>query len=278
MDILGKPTKHSVLNDSLRADIVYFNLRGTLKVLEYIRIVILALYFIFWGIISLVLCLIKPFRPWPIPMIAFLLSRFGFWLYGVKLINLSKERFNSTGPYIYLSNHQANFDSITWARICPKNTITIGKKSIKYIPFFGQIYWLSGNIMINRSHKRNAKNTMNEAAEIIKKQQHSVWVMPEGTRNCGKGLLPFKKGPFYTAIKAQVPIIPVAISSYHKFFDFNRLHKNFIMVKAYDPIETKNLTESDIPELLKNCRKIIEDGITDLDQQLTKLTSRPVDS
>lgn len=34
--------------------------------------------------------------------------------------------------------------------------------------------------------------------------QVKVWVYPEGTRNCTRDLLPFKKGAFHVAVQAQV--------------------------------------------------------------------------
>jgi len=52
------------------------------------------------------------------------------------------------GPYIFLANHQNNFDLFTHTTAVPKGTVSLGKKSLAWMPLFGQIYWLSGNILI----------------------------------------------------------------------------------------------------------------------------------
>lgn len=225
---------------------------------------------ILWGIVGNILCLIRPFTPLTLPIICWLLGRFSFLLYGVKYKCNRQEAFNDRSPVIFMSNHQSNFDVLTYSRINAKNCVTIGKKSLRKIPFFGTIYWLSGNILLNRSKKKSAKQTMVHTASIIKKKKVSIWVMPEGTRNHGKGLMTFKKGPFYTAVHAGVPIVPVAISSYYKFLDFNKIFGNKIVVEALEPIPTVGLTESDIPELLSKVKAAIEAGIIKIDSEIEK--------
>ncbi len=64
------------------------------------------------------------------------------------------------------------------------------------MPLFGQLYWLSGNILIDRKNRTRAFETMAETARKIKEKCLSVWIFPEGTRSRGRGLLPFKLGHF----------------------------------------------------------------------------------
>ena len=51
--------------------------------------------------------------------------------------------------------------------------------------------------------------------------QAKVCMFPEGTRNNGPDLLPFKKGAFHVAIASQTAILPVVVSHYH-FLDSER--------------------------------------------------------
>ena len=76
-------------------------------------------------------------------------------------------------PYVYIANHQNSFDVITICKAALPGVVTIGKKSLKWIPIFGQIYWLSGNIMIDRKNSGKARNTLDIAAKRIA-FKHSV--------------------------------------------------------------------------------------------------------
>lgn len=79
-----------------------------------------------------------------------------------------------------------------------------------------------------------------------------MFIYPEGTRNKNRGLLPFKKGAFKTAIMGQVPIIPVIMSPYY-FIDGKKgvFDKGHIVVKALKPIPTVGLKDEDHEELMQ---------------------------
>ncbi len=190
----------------------------------------------------------------------------GRLILGINLVIKNKEVIATHPPCVFISNHQHNIDVFIGGSVAPHSTVTIGKKSILYLPFFGIVYFLSGNILINRSNKKSAYETMDSAADSIRKKELSVWIMPEGTRSNGRGLLPFKKGAFVTAIKAQVPIYPIAISEFHKTLNFNKLVSGKVLVEALEPISTQGLTMNDVDEL----RKIVEDKMRVKIQQLNQ--------
>ncbi|KAL5966412.1 putative 1-acyl-sn-glycerol-3-phosphate acyltransferase acl-2 [Taenia solium] len=81
-------------------------------------------------------------------------------------------------------------------------------------------------ILIDRSNRDDSIHKLHDAAEIVKKDQVSVIIFPEGTRGDGKtGLLPFKRGAFHLAVEAQVPIQPVVIAPYSWLDIPNRVAK-----------------------------------------------------
>lgn len=84
-----------------------------------------------------------------------------------------------------------------------------------------------------------------------------MWIYPEGTRNTNGDLLPFKKGAFYLAIQAQVPIIPVVYSSFSSFYDISTklFTSGTIRVEVLDAVPTSGLTVADVPTLLDTCHQ-----------------------
>jgi 1-acyl-sn-glycerol-3-phosphate acyltransferase len=59
---------------------------------------------------------------------------------------------------------------------------------------FGLLYWLTGNLLIDRNNRAKAHGTIAQVVKHIQKRNISVWMFPEGTRSRGRGLLPFKTG------------------------------------------------------------------------------------
>ena len=79
------------------------------------------------------------------------------------------------------------------------------------IPAVGKFLHKAGFLAIDRENDRAALRTILTAADDLKRGVASVGVYPEGTRNRGEGLLPFRNGVFKIAQKANAPIVVAAI-------------------------------------------------------------------
>ena len=121
----------------------------------------------------------------------------------------NRERLDSARPCVFVANHQSFLDVVTFGSIFPRRTVSAGKREIGRIPVFGWFYRLSGNLVIDRSDPRGARDSLEAAARTIREELVSVWFMPEGHRNRGPELLPFKTGAFRLAIAAGVPVVPI---------------------------------------------------------------------
>lgn len=81
--------------------------------------------------------------------------------------------------------------------------------------------YLSKAVFLDRTNRETAVKNARKAAADMKKNKTSIWVYPEGTRaNTPElNLLPFKKGAFYMAAQANVPIIPIVVQNYNHLYD-----------------------------------------------------------
>ncbi|XP_048245473.1 1-acyl-sn-glycerol-3-phosphate acyltransferase alpha-like [Haliotis rufescens] len=184
--------------------------------------------------------------------VAFNLVRKAF---GIHTEVIDEENLRSDEPYILVSNHQSSLDLMGMAVIKPPNCTCLAKKEIKYAAGpFGLAIWLSGGIFIDRLDKEKAMSTMAKTADIINRDKCKVWIFPEGKRNHGGSLLPFKKGAFHLAVQAKVPVVPVVFSSYSGFYDKENKHFDTgrFTITCLPPVPTTGMTSDDVTELTDN--------------------------
>lgn len=241
--------------------------------LKFIRIFFYILWVVFACTLGIFAGLLRPFSAKNTKFVSELIKS-GRHLLGVKVTMRNKELMDAHRPCVFISNHQDNMDIIPGTYAVPDDTVTIGKRDILYIPFFGLFYWLAGNILINRSNKKAAFGVMDQAAAQIRDRKISVWIMPEGTRSRGRGLLPFKKGPFITAIKAGVPIVPVAISSYIRHLNFKKWNSGQILIDVLPAVETTGLKPKDATALKDKCHAMMVEAVAKLDREVENNLSK----
>ena len=134
-----------------------------------------------------------------------------------------RERLEDCRPCVIVANHQSFLDVVTYGSMFPRRTVSAGKREIGRIPLFGWFYRLSGNLVIDRSHARSAHDALEAAAKAMADEKISLWFMPEGHRNKGRELLPFKTGAFRLAADTQAPIVPVVAEPLDVVVDTRRL-------------------------------------------------------
>ena len=149
-------------------------------------------------------------------------------------------------------------------------TVSVGKKSLIWIPFFGILYWVTGNIFLDRENRSKAHSTMTELARRINEDNLSIWMFPEGTRSRGRGLLPFKTGAFHAAIAAGVPIVPVVCSTTHNKIDLNRWDNGKVICEMMEPIDVSSYTKDNVRELATYCHDLMEKRIAELDAEIAQ--------
>ncbi|MCK5073619.1 MAG: 1-acylglycerol-3-phosphate O-acyltransferase [Bacteriovoracaceae bacterium] len=198
-----------------------------------------------------------------------LVSIVSFYLMGIEYEMRDSEIFDGKRPAIIISNHQSMLDFLTCCGIIAPRTVSVGKHSILKIPFYGLAYWLSGNILINRKKTKKAHRTINKISADMIDRDLFVWIMPEGTRSYGEKLHKFKKGAFHAAIAAEVPIIPVCISTYKKSINLKKWKSGKIIAQVLPPISTDGMDKSDVTALSEKCHNIINETIEKLDMELT---------
>ncbi len=236
--------------------------------LYLLRMLLMSLHFIVAGMIGILIGLCRPFNPDNSRLCGRLYSLPAMPILGFKVRAEIKGLLEHQRSCVIVANHQSNYDLFVFGRAVPARTVTIGKKSLKWIPFFGQLFWLAGNVLIDRGNAQRAKKAMLTTTDTLQHKDTSIWVFVEGTRNKGRGLLPFKKGAFQMAINAGVPILPVCVSTYSNHMRLNNWHSAEVLMRSLEPISTTGLTQNDLPALIEQCRNKMLACIEELDKEL----------
>ena len=183
------------------------------------------------------------------------------WLIGMrpKIIN----RQGLTGPAIFLSNHTSQMDPMIAIWLAPIGGCGVAKKSIANIPFFGWAYRVSGHLLIDRSNREKAIESMAVLCELVKKMGLSVWIWPEGTRSMNGRLLPFKKGFVHMAIATGLPVVPIVVRDGHQRWPPKTflLYPGEFEIEVLDPIDTSEWNEESIEHHIKTVVNVYNDAL-----------------
>ncbi len=164
------------------------------------------------------------------------------------------EHLTAHRPCVFIANHQSLMDVPVLAVCFAPGSVVIAKQEIRTVPFFGWLYMVTGNLLIDRGNTAQSVGMLRAAEDAIRERRVAVWIFPEGTRSKVPGeLLPFKKGGFRMAVATGVPLVPVVASPLKPHSDLvrRRLEPNHIDIRVLEPIPTAGLGEADIMALMR---------------------------
>lgn len=133
-------------------------------------------------------------------------------LSGVEVVVKGREHLDPAQPYVFIANHRSYLDTATIFCYVGRRIGLIAKKELLRVPILGYGMGYVNVIAIDRSNRQRAIETMRVATERLR-SGISYAVFAEGTRARPGEFLRFKKGGFYMAVEAGVPIVPVAIKN-----------------------------------------------------------------
>jgi 1-acyl-sn-glycerol-3-phosphate acyltransferase len=136
----------------------------------------------------------------------------GLWLRlsGVRVKVIGLERLDPKQTYVFVSNHRSYLDTAAMFIYTGRRIGLLAKKELLKVPVLGVGMGFVNVMAIDRTNRESAIRTTEAAAKRIQSGV-SFAVFVEGTRAKPGELLPFKKGAFYMARQAGVPVVPVAI-------------------------------------------------------------------
>lgn len=179
---------------------------------------------------------------------------------GCKLRVEGLENVDLSQPYIYASNHQSAFDIPALYVGLPVQFRIMAKKELFVYPFMGWHMKRSGQIPIERENARSSLKSLARASETVRSGT-PLFVFPEGGRTPDGTIKPFMSGAFYVAIRAGVPIVPMAIVGTYEILPMNSyvIRPHPIRLIVGKPISTDGMNPREMNAMAAKVQCEIED-------------------
>jgi 1-acyl-sn-glycerol-3-phosphate acyltransferase len=188
--------------------------------------------------------------------------RLGLFLSGIRYTVTGREHLQRNRAAVYAVNHTSNveppvlFDTLS--ELFPRLRI-LYKAELRKLPILTWAFDLAGFVPLERNNRDQSLPAIERAADALR-DGNSFLIFPEGTRSRDGALLPFKKGGFVMALKAQAPVVPVAIAGARAAMRKGSpwIQPVTIRVSIGVPVETVGLTLDDRDKLTAAVRSEVE--------------------
>jgi 1-acyl-sn-glycerol-3-phosphate acyltransferase len=217
-----------------------------------------ALLLLIFGPPVILAALVAARRAWVYPW-ALWGGRMWLRLSGVRVRMRGLEQLDPRRSYVFIANHHSFLDTATLFCFAGRRIGLIAKKELLKVPILGYGMGFVNILAIDRSNRERAMQTMRAATDRLRAGV-SFGVFAEGTRARPGQLLPFKKGGFYMAAEACVPVAPVAIKNTDALMGkgTGAARPGAIEMVVLPPIETEGVkTDEDVRRLTERTRALI---------------------
>jgi 1-acyl-sn-glycerol-3-phosphate acyltransferase len=115
------------------------------------------------------------------------------------------------GGFMYAANHLSLLDILVLGAELPREVRWAAKRSLMRIPILGWHLRVTGHVPVERdSGKRGAADSIARFERVLREDK-VLLIFPEGTRSPDGEVQEFKSGGFYAAVRAERPVVPVAL-------------------------------------------------------------------
>jgi 1-acyl-sn-glycerol-3-phosphate acyltransferase len=195
--------------------------------------------------------------------VIFPIAKFGCRLYlrsaGARVHVTGLDHLDPRQAYVFISNHQSNLDPPFLFAYLGQNVGAIAKIELFRIPILKQGFPLAHVVPIDRSDRERAIESTRRGADALRRG-HSLMAFPEGTRTVDGRVKDFKKGVFYMALEAGVPVAPVVVNHTQMVM---RKHSRQVVpgeihLEVLPPVSTEGYSMDNIQELVERVRDMIK--------------------
>lgn len=187
-------------------------------------------------------------------------ARLCVWMSGSRIMVRGAERLTRHPVAVYAANHTSYMDTPVVFASLPFQFRILAKKELWPIAFIGWYLNRSGQIPIDVANPHASLSSLSVGVKALRAGM-PLFVFPEGGRTPNGDLQPFLSGAAYLAIRAQVPLVPIALRGVYDLLPIHTRHfyPGELTLIAGEPISTKGMTPRHTDELTERLRTAIEE-------------------
>lgn len=187
------------------------------------------------------------------------------------------EHLRASGPYVFSANHLSYADTPIILASIPVQFRFLAKQELFKWPwvFISSHLKTAGHIAVPLDDPRGAVRTLGQTAKLIESDGTSAFFFSEGGRSADGKLQEFKEGAAYIAIKAQAPLVPVALIGAREILPMGEvaIRSGRVKVRIGEPIPTIGMTVKDRGTLTENARNQLAELLAEVNPSCGKVES-----
>ena len=186
-------------------------------------------------------------------------ARTGVWVSGSRLTVRGIENLRCCPVAVYAANHTSYMDTPVVFASLPFQFRILAKKELWSMPFIGWYLARSGQIPVDTENARSALSSLGLGVKALKAGM-PLFVFPEGSRTSDGETKQFMAGAAYLAIRAQVPLVPIALTGVYDLLPIHTHHfyPGQLTLTAGKPIDTVGMTVRQTDQLTAQLRSAVE--------------------
>ncbi len=178
------------------------------------------------------------------------------WAARAKTTFIKNFDYKKNEPYVVISNHLSNLDSMLLFKFLKIKWVFMAKKEAFKLPVFKTAMKSFNFIKIDRTLSNDKENINNQAKQLFK-NGWSLMVYPQGTRAKNTNFLPFKSGAFHIALENNIRILPVVIAGTGDIWPKGKKYMTSgkAIINSLEPIDLSKYTKENIDQLVEETHK-----------------------
>ncbi len=185
-------------------------------------------------------------------------ARFSIWCSGSSVSILGRENLRKQPVAVYCANHLSYMDTPAIFSSLPFQFRIVAKSELWTVPFIGWHLNRSGQIPVNVDNPRSSIASLGGGVKTLKAGM-PLFLFPEGGRTQDGRPGVFMNGPAFMAIRAKVPIVPMALIGTHELLPIHakEFYPTPVVLAVGEPIATEAYSLRDVEALTERLRQAI---------------------